>query len=311
MAARLRTPAVGAGAMAALFLAGGALDVSFPGWLLVAVCAISYACGAYGSLRAGALGVALLLVALVLSGDSAAPFVLATVGPWAAGYVVRSRQELIGALRDRTRELEAEQDAFARLAVRRERARIAHELHDIVAHHLAVMVIHAGAARMGSGGGERLDSIRSAGDQALAEMTRLVAMLGADDDGQPEQGRLALLVDQARATGLDLRATPLPADVRLAPEVEEGAYRFVQEGLTNAMKHAPGSTVELRLAVRAGAVEIELSDSGAKGPSALAKTGSGLGLGGMRERIEALGGTLEAGPVVGGGWRLHARVPTA
>jgi signal transduction histidine kinase len=314
MAARLRTPAVGAGVMAALILIGIALDLSLPAWLLIAVCAISYACGAYGSLSAGVLGVALLLAALLASGDSAVPFVLATVGPWTAGRIVRSRQELIGALRDRTRELEAEQDAFARLAVRRERARIARELHDIVAHHLAVMVIHAGAGRMGSPGqadsDERLDSIRQAGDQALDEMTRLVAMLQSDaDDRRPERGRLQLLLDQARATGVDLRATPLPPGARLDAEVEEGAYRLVQEGLTNAMKHAPGSQVELRLSVRAGALEIELRDSGAKAPSSLAKTGAGIGLAGMRERIEALGGSLEAGPVNGGGWRLHARVP--
>lgn len=98
--------------------------------------------------------------------------------------------------------------------------------------------------------------------------------------------------------------------MRLAPEVEEGAYRLVQEGLTNAMKHAPGSKVALRLSVRADALEIELRDSGAKAPSKLATTGSGLGLAGMRERIEALGGRLDAGPVSSGGWRLHARVPT-
>jgi signal transduction histidine kinase len=309
MVARLRTPAVIACAMAALFLAGIALDVSFPAWLLVFVGAISYACGAHATLRAGALGVALLLVALLLQGDSAVPFLLVTLGPWAAGRIVRSRQELIGALRERTRELEAEQEAFAHLAVRGERARIARELHDIVAHHLAVMVIHAGAGRMGSPDDhERLASIREAGDQALAEMDRLVAMLQSDD-AQPERGRLTLLLDQARATGLDLRATPLPPDVQLPPAVEEGAYRLVQEGLTNAMKHAPGSTVELRLRVRAGALEIELRDSGAKGASTLASTGSGFGLGGMRERIEALGGSLEAGRS-GGGWRLHARVPT-
>jgi signal transduction histidine kinase len=315
MAARLLIPALGAGAMAALFVIGSALDVTFPGWLLIAVCAISYACGAYGSRWTGAVSVAILLVALVIPGDTPVPFVLATVGPWAAGYIVRSRQELVGALGVRTRELEAEQDAFARLAVRRERARIAHELHDIVAHHLAVMVIHAGAGRIASpehgADGERLDSIRQAGDQALAEMTRLVAMLQSDaQEGLPESGRLRLLLDQARATGLDLRATPLPPEVRLPAEVEEGAYRLVQEGLTNAMKHAPGSTVDLRLSVRAGALEIELRNSGARAPSELARTGSGLGLAGMRERIETLGGRLDAGPINGGGWRVHARVPT-
>jgi signal transduction histidine kinase len=267
MPARLLMPAVVAGAMAGLVIIGSALDVDLPGLAIVAVCAVSYACGAYGSMPAGAVGATVLLVALLVLGDSdsVVPPLLATVGPWAAGYIVRTRQELIGALGARTRELEAEQDAFARLAVRRERARIAHELHDIVAHHLAVMVIHAGAGRMASPGdgadGERLDSIRQAGDQALAEMTRLVAMLQSDaEDGPPERGRLRLLLDQARATGLDVSATPLP-DVRLAPEVEDGAYRLVQEGLTNAMKHAPGSKVALRLSVRADALEIELRDS--------------------------------------------------
>jgi signal transduction histidine kinase len=141
-------------------------------------------------------------------------------------------------------------------------------------------------------------------------MTRLVAMLQSDaEDGPPERGRLRLLLDQARATGLHVSASPVP-DVRLAPEVEEGGYRLVQEGLTNAMKHAPGSKVALRLSVRADALEIELRDSGAKAPSKLATTGSGLGLAGMRERIEGLGGSLDAGPVSGGGWRVHARVPT-
>jgi signal transduction histidine kinase len=315
MASRLRRPATAAVVLAALMFAGAELDAGFLAWLIVVVCAVSYACGAYDSLAVGGLGVAVLLAALLIPGDGPVPFVLATVGPWAAGRIVRSRQQMVGALHDRTRELEAEQETFARLSVRRERARIAHELHDIVAHHLAVMVIHAGAGRMASGDegrdGERLDNIREAGDQALAEMTRLVAMLQSDaDDALPQAGRLRLLLDQARATGLDLQATSLPTDLRLPAEVEEGAYRLVQEGLTNAMKHAPGSTVDLRLSVQAGALEIELCDSGARAPSRLAATGSGLGLSGMRKRIEALGGELDAGPVSGGGWRVRAHVPT-
>jgi signal transduction histidine kinase len=295
--------------MAALSL----LEASFPAWLLIAVCAIAYACGAYAPPPPGALGVALLLGALLVAEAPAVPVVLATVGPWAAGRIVRSRRELVGALADRTRELQHEQDAFAWLAVRRERARIAGDLHDIVAHHLAVMVIHAGAGRVAAPGqpdDERLASIREAGDQALAEMTRLVAMLQPDGEHEtPRHGRLELLVAQARATGLDLRASPLPPDLHLPPQVEEGAYRLVQEGLTNAMKHAPGSEVRLSLSVREDALDIELRDSGAKAPSALAGTGSSLGLAGMRERIEALGGSLDAGPQ-SGGWRLHARIPT-
>jgi signal transduction histidine kinase len=254
-----------------------------------------------------------VLGVLVATADTPVPMILVTVGPWAAGRIVRSRRRLVGALADRTRQLQHEQDAFARLAVRRERARIAGDLHDIVAHHLAVMVIHAGAGRVappGQPGDERLDSIREAGDQALAEMTRLVTMLQSDgEDDVPGHGRLELLVAQARATGIDLRASPLPDDLQLPAEVEEGAYRLVQEGLTNAMKHAPGAEVRLSLCVRAGELDVELRDSGATAPSALARTGAGLGLAGMRERIEALGGSLDAGPANDGGWSLHARLP--
>jgi signal transduction histidine kinase len=300
-------------AIAVLLFVGTAVDLALTAALLVAVCVVSYACGAYASLRDGILAVALLLAALVAYGGSVVPFVLCTVGPWVAGRIVSSRQRLIDTLDERTRELEAEQDAFARLAVRHERARIARDQHEIVAHHLAAMVVQAGAGRMGApGGAERLDGIRQAGEQALAEMTRLVSLLQSDGGApEPRPDSLQLLLDQAQATGLHLRCELPARDVRLPAAVEEGVYRFVQEGLTNAMKHAPGCTVDLRLVVRAEALDIELCDSGPESASTLADTGAGLGLAGMRERIEALGGALEAGPLDGGGWRLHALVPTA
>jgi signal transduction histidine kinase len=282
-------------------------------WLLGVVCVVSYALAAYTSPVVGAAGALALFAALQLVESSVVPIVLATAGPWLAGRVVRSRQQLVAALEKRTAELTTEQEAFARLSVRRERARIARELHDIVAHHLAVMVIQAGAGRVGSQDdgdtAQRLHSIRQSGDHALAEMDRLVAMLQSDshEDGGGE--RLQLLLDQVQATGLELRATRIPPDMQLPADVEEGVYRVVQEGLTNAMKHAPGSAVQLRLVIRAGTLEIELLDSGGEAPSELARTGGGHGLAGMRERIAALGGTFEAGPV-GGGWRVSARVPT-
>jgi signal transduction histidine kinase len=101
------------------------------------------------------------------------------------------------------------------------------------------------------------------------------------------------------------------SDVRLAPELEQLAYRAVQEGLTNAIKHAPASAVRLRVAVEGGALEIELRDeAGGTGGGSLAGTGSGMGLEGLRERVESLGGSLDAGPAGAAGWRLHARVPT-
>jgi signal transduction histidine kinase len=143
-------------------------------------------------------------------------------------------------------------------------------------------------------------------------MARLIDVLQAgDEDDRHRRGRLRVLLDSADASGLEVRVTPLPADLPLPADVEEGAYRLVQEGLTNTLKHAPGAAVHVRLAVDGDELEIEVRDEGAPTASPLAATGSGLGLTGMRERMEQLGGSLEAGPMEADGWRLRARVPLA
>jgi signal transduction histidine kinase len=283
--------------------------------------AVAFSCGAHASRRGGLAAVAALAVCQQLAvGFSEFPnfeVYFATLGPWWVGVQVRRRRRLVSELAERTAQLEAEQDAFARLSVRRERARIARELHDIVAHHLAVIVVQAGAGRMapathGEGAAGRLRSIREAGDQALAEMSRLVDIIHADDGGS-ERGRdrLRALIDQVTAGGVDLEVAPLPPGVELPAEVEQDALRVVREGLTNAMKHAPGSRVHVRLALAGDALEVEVRDHGGGAPSSLAATGSRLGLTGMRERIESLGGSLDAGPDDAHGWRLRARLPTA
>jgi signal transduction histidine kinase len=102
---------------------------------------------------------------------------------------------------------------------------------------------------------------------------------------------------------------PLPEGVRLAPVIEDGAYRVIQEALTNAMKHAAGSAVRVRLGVRAHELAIDVCDDGPVVPSPLAGSGLKLGLAGLRERVESLGGVLDAGPLPDGGWRLEARLP--
>ena len=275
----------------------------------IAACAAALACGAQLPLRAGVLAVAAIAAAFAIAGIEVVPLLLLTVAPWAAGRLVRSRRELIDTLAERNRQLEAEREAVAALAVRRERARIARELHDIVAHHLAVMVIQAGAGRLAApDDGARFAGIRDAGNEALAELDRLVALLQTDEAAARPRA-LETLLGQARAAGLELDYEPLPEGVRVAPAVEDGAYRVIQEALTNAMKHAAGSVVRVRLAVRAGALEIDVRDGGAVVPSPLAASGLGLGLAGMRERVEALGGALDAGPRADGGWRLQARLP--
>jgi signal transduction histidine kinase len=138
-------------------------------------------------------------------------------------------------------------------------------------------------------------------------MSRLVDVIHADIGPRRDAAeRLRALVGDARTAGLDV---DVAGEARLPAELEEDALRVVQEGLTNAMKHAPGARVEVRLALTDDAVEIDVRDHGGGPPSALARTGAGLGLDGMRERIESLGGSLDAGPCDDGGWRVCARLP--
>jgi signal transduction histidine kinase len=240
-----------------------------------------------------------------------------TLIPFWVGYQVRLRSSLVGRLAARTRELSDEQVAFAELSVRRERARIARELHDIVAHLLAVVVVQAGAGRMATLGPsqrapERFAVIRQCCDQALAEMARLLDVLHAEDpDAHATSERWRLLIEQAHAGGVDLQITTVPTGVPLPAEIEYDAYRVVREGLTNTIKHAPGAHVRVRLALDDHSLDIAIHDDGPRDTGRLRGTGAGLGLVGIRERLQATGGTLEAGPDPGGGWRLHVTLPVA
>ena len=141
-------------------------------------------------------------------------------------------------------------------------------------------------------------------------MARLVDILHADDGlADAPTDRWAALLAEARAGGLDVQITPPAPEPGLPPEVADAVYGIVREGLTNAIKHAPRARVDVRLAVTGEDVEIEVSDDGGAGPSALARTGAGLGLVGMRERLESIGGTLQAGPRGDRGWCLSACLP--
>jgi signal transduction histidine kinase len=320
VAFRRSHPQTAACVQAAVFLATPNFDDHFlPHVGAIATSIVAYSCGAHAAHRSGLAAV----VALAVCSQIGLQFTefpnfevfFGTLGPWWVGTQVRRRRRVVTELRERTSQLEAEQDAFARLSVRRERARIARELHDIVAHHLAVIVVQAGAGRMAPAtqvdrNVERFASIRESGGHALEEMARLVDLLDADrDDESGAFGKLRVLLDEAAAGGIPVRFTPLPAGVQLPPETEDAAYRVVQEGLTNAIKHAPGAAVRVRLSASAQEVEVEVRNETAATSSALAATGSGLGLAGMRERVESLGGSLEAGPTSGGGWSLSARLP--
>jgi signal transduction histidine kinase len=283
---------------------------------------ILYSCGVYASRRAGLLAIAALMVCAQLKfGFDDFPWntainLLALVPPWWVGRQVRSRRELVSALAERNRELQAAEEELTRLSVRRERARVAHELHDVVGHHLAVIAVQARAGQVALAGGdtavrtEALAAIRESGRQALDDMLRLVDLLKADgDEGGARLKRLPALLDLARAGGLDVHFAPLDPTVQLSSEVEETAFRVVQEAVTNAIKYAPGAEVDVRLAVVDDSLEVGVRDTGAARQPAVAATGSSLGLAGMSDRVESCGGSLVTGPQEGGGWRVHARLP--
>jgi signal transduction histidine kinase len=306
---------------AAAAVIGPVVDGSpdFAGQLVA--CSLTYVCGLRAAARTGAVAVGMLIGATQVSmGFSEFPNVeilFSTVGPYWLGHQVRLRNSLVAQLGERTRELHDEHDAFARLSVRHERARIARELHDIVAHHLAVIVVQAGAGRMVSLAPsqrtpERFATIREAGAHALVEMARLVDILQSDDASTPgTASRWRLLTEEASAGGVEVCFNWSAPDLRLPADVERDAYLIVREALTNAIKHAPGAHVRVDLEADQGELEIEVRDDGPRDPMPLAHTGSRLGLIGMHERIDAAGGTLEAGPDPAGGWRLRATLPIA
>jgi signal transduction histidine kinase len=237
---------------------------------------------------------------------------------WVLGDSMRYRRAYYAALEDRAARLERERDAQAQIAAAAERARIARELHDVVAHNVSVMVVQAdGASYALDSSPERarqaLTAIASTGRQALAEMRRMLGVLRSDDGDTgvaplPGIGQLGELLEQTRAAGLAVAFTvegvpaPLPGGLALA------AYRIVQESLTNTRKHGgPAASAQVLLRYREDALVLQITDDG-HGASA-AGDGAGHGLTGMRERVALYNGTLQAGPLPSGGYQVTARLP--
>jgi signal transduction histidine kinase len=227
-------------------------------------------------------------------------------GLWVAGRAIRRR-------RSRERQLLVERDESARAAVAEERARIARELHDVVAHAISVIVLQARGARHAEGTerDEALDAIETTGANALAEMRRLLHMLRADDEAvalapQPSLEQLDHLVAQVRDAGMPVEVQVDGERRALPPGVDVSAYRIVQEALTNALKHA--GPARARVAIRFGddALELEITDTGRGGAD---NGAGGHGLVGMRERVAVFGGRLDSGPQSEGGYAVKARLP--
>ena len=235
---------------------------------------------------------------------------------FAAGVTLQRRALLAEVLADRADRAERERELRAREAVADERARIARELHDVVAHDVSVMVVQAqGAARVLEGEQrevrDALAAIETTGRGAVDEMRRLLGVLRRSDEEmalapQPSLAQLHALVAGVRDAGLPVELAIVGDPVTLPPGVDLSAYRIVQEALTNALKHA--GPARARVVVRYGldAVELEVSDDGPGVPGA---PGTGHGLVGMRERVALYGGELQAGRGREGGWALRARLP--
>jgi signal transduction histidine kinase len=240
--------------------------------------------------------------------------------PWAAGKLVRERQQRALLAEDRAELAEREREERAKLAVADERARIARELHDVVAHNVSVMVVQAGAGRrMLELDPERsrtaFQSIEDTGRQALVEMRRLLGVLRKDDEQlalapQPSLEHVAALLEQVREAGMPVTLRIEGEPRALPPGVDLSAYRIVQEALTNALKHAGPASGQVVLRYGDEDLEIEISDDGrGKNGSQPALVSGGNGLVGMRERVSLYGGDLRAGALSSGGYSLKARLP--
>lgn len=235
-----------------------------------------------------------------------------------ARRAVRDRQLRAEALAARAEALERQQELRAHEAVAEERARIARELHDLVAHNVSLMVVQAGAERHAlpedqAATREVLGSIEQAGRQALVEARRLLGMLRRKDDRQelepqPSIDHLPRLVEQVERAGLPVEMHVEGERQRLPAGVDLCAYRLVQEGLTNALKHAGPARAEVVLRFAPRALEVEVRDDGRGVPKANAD-GAGHGLIGMRERVALYGGRLYAGRCERGGFEIRAHLP--
>jgi len=244
-------------------------------------------------------------------GPLESPFpLLLLAAAWVFGDNLGTRRAYTRELEEKAERLERERDAETRRAAAEEQARIARELHDVIAHSVSVMVVQAAAGRdvfdaEPARAREALGAIEATGREALADLRRLLGVVRADYSPQPGLDRLDGLVEQVRAAGLDVHVSvegeprPLPAGIDLS------AYRVVQEALTNTLKHASATRADVALRFEPGGLAVAVRDDGV-GPNG---AGGGYGLIGMRERVVLYGGELETGAAPGGGFAVEARFP--
>ncbi|MFD5269828.1 sensor histidine kinase [Streptomyces sp. NPDC058335] len=276
--------------------------------------------------RVGLLTMTVLTGAAMLAGplpwyaqENLAIFAWTGIGA-TAGDAVRSRRAVVRAIRERAERAERTREEEARRRVAEERLRIARDLHDVVAHHIALVNVQAGVAahvmdRRPDQAKEALAHVREASRSALNELRATVGLLRQSGDPEaptepaPGLDRLDELAGTFRSAGLQVEVARADHDTKLPAAVGLAAYRVIQEALTNVQKHAgPDAKAEVSV-VRVGPnIEVTVLDDGA-GDAPASQDGGGHGLLGMRERVTALRGTLTTGPRYGGGYRVHATLP--
>ena len=235
---------------------------------------------------------------------------------WTIGFAIGRKFHEAEEAKERAARAERAREERARLAVSEERARIARELHDVVGHSVSVMTVQASAVRRLLEPDQEKEHaallvVEQTGREALAEMRRMVGVLRRPEEApvlapQPTLEQLERLIEHAREAGLPVELQVEGEPVQLSAGVDLTAYRLVQEGLTNALKHARATHAEVLVRYSDGHVELTVSDDGPGGGDG---DKGGHGLVGMRERVSVYGGELEAGPRPEGGYRLRARLP--
>jgi signal transduction histidine kinase len=330
---RRRAPLVSAAALAAAMSVQVTLvypTAAFVG-AFVPMLVVTYSVAAYEERLDRALAGLTITVAGVLvvtlripelRSFSEVPFEIACLAcAWLVGRFVFGLRDRAREARRRATDLEAQREREAREAVDRERARIARELHDVIAHSVSLMGIQAAAAEQVLAGDperarEPLRAIQETARDAVEELRRLLGMLRADADGdalspQPGLASLEPLAEQMRAAGLPVDLRVEAEGDHLSPGVELSVYRIVQEALTNALKHAGGAAAAVLVRRREGALEVEISDDGRGAGAAPGGDADevGHGLIGMRERVALYDGSISAGPDEDGGYRVRASLP--
>ncbi|MEV5534420.1 sensor histidine kinase [Streptomyces prunicolor] len=321
-------------ALAATEIACAAAETKLSSLAVLPLAFALYAVGAHTPLRRSVValvgGAAITVIGVAINHATApdgwrgGSDVLAVLSPlpaaWGLGLAARSRRDSLAAAERRAADAQREQQLRVQSAAAAERTRIARDMHDVVAHSLTLLVVHAETMRARSAelppwAREGVDAMASAGRQATSEMRELLGILRgtngetAPRTPAPQLADLPGLVEKAEQAGTPARLDIYPEATSLPRPVQLAAYRLLQECLANARRHAPGAEVTFRIGTNADEIRVE-AECGPPPPDHRPRPGAGVGLTGLNERFAALGGNLTAGPVSDGGFRITATIPT-